>query len=140
MRVPPGTGTGMDMDMGWTAIILLRGACVGGCSTRNLQVDGTGKFDIDGGPHPGDGGPHPTDGGPAGDGVDAHPAPDGPLPGVDAHESACVTTVVQLPWAAPARLEIAVTASAVAVVDRPGRLAAGRTDPRHGGPSAGRAR
>jgi len=130
MRVP-GTGTGS------TVAILALGVCVGGCSTRNLQVDGTGKFDVDGGPHPGDGGPHPTDGGPAGNGADVRLAPDGPLSGIDAHESACVSGVVQLPWTAPARLEIAVTANAVAVLNRQAKQADVRTYRRSGALIAG---
>jgi len=128
MRVPRGTGSG--------TLILILGVC-SGCTTRNLQVDGTGQFEGDGGPRPGDGGPHPTDGGPAGDGSDAHLSPDGPLPGIDAHESACVSAAVQLPWTAPARLEIAVTASAVAVLNRQAKQADVRTYRRDGALIAG---
>jgi len=117
-------------------MILMLGVCVGGCSIRHLEVPGNGMLEGDGGPHPTDGGPQ-RDGGPPGDETDAHPTPDGPLPGLDAHESACVTAAVQLPWSVPAtgtppRLEIAVTANAVAVLNRQGKQADVRTYRRNG--------
>ena len=111
------------------AVLLVLGFC-GSCSRRNLEIGGSGSIAFDaGGLDALDALPSPKDG--------LSPA-DGPGGGIDidAAESACVTAAVQLPWtataSAPLRLDVAATASTVAVINRQAKQTDVRTYQRGG--------
>src|SRR4051794_19467906 len=100
---------------GAVAVFLVLGFCAS-CSRRNLEVGGSGTIAFDaGGLDAPDVRPPPNDGPSPGDG------PGGVIQ-IDAAESACVTAAAALPWtaspAAPLRLAVAATATAVAVINR----------------------
>jgi len=120
---------------GSVAALVVLGLC-GSCSHRDLQPGGSGSIAFDAGGL---------------DGPDALPSPkdalsttDGPggVIGIDAAESACVTAAVQLPWPAstsspPLRLDVAATASTVAVINRQAKQTDVRTYQRGGAVIAG---
>jgi len=122
---------------GSVAALLLFAVCAS-CSRRNLNV-GSGSFVFDGG-----------SGGKADASSDTSPSPsdamapaDGAviIGGSDAAESACVTAAVQLPWtstaAAALQLDVATTATAVAVINRQAKQTDVRTYTRAGGVISG---
>src|SRR3954469_5287164 len=100
------------------SLVFLLGLATAGCSRRNLDV-GAGKIGYDAAGGSGE----LTDAGPADPG-DGRPPPldAGVVPPLDAGESDCVTVTVALPWMKPssalARLEVAGTTDAVAVMNR----------------------
>jgi hypothetical protein len=94
-----------------------------------VSFDGGGLDGLDALPSPKDAAPSPDDGS------------GGVIP-IDAAESACVTAVVQLPWttttsSAPLRLDVAATASTVAVINRQAKQTDVRTYGRDGTVIAG---
>jgi hypothetical protein len=119
---------------GSIAVLLVLGFC-GSCSQRQLQVGGSGSIAFDaGGLDAPDALPSPKDGPSSADGT-------GGVIEIDAAESACVTAAVALPWtttaSSPLRLDVAATASAVAVINRQAKQTDVRTYRRDGTVIAG---
>ena len=114
---------------------MVLGLC-GSCSRRNLQVGGSGSIAFDAGGLDAPGRAAVTEGRP----VHHRRRPAGSID-IDAAESACVTAAVQLPWtttaSAPLRLDVAATASTVAVIDRQAKQTDVRTYRRDGTVIAG---
>jgi hypothetical protein len=119
---------------GSVAVLLVLGFCAS-CSRRNLEVGSSGTIAFDAsGLDASDARPPPRDGAASADG------PGGVIE-IDAAESACVTAAAALPWttsaAAPLRLDVAATATAVAVINRQAKQADVRTYHRDGTVIAG---